>query len=93
MKLIWEYFDDTFSLIRDEKAECGYSVVCTSKTPTENRKDSLSRFSEAISILAIEYSRPSDPDPFDNIHGYLSEDPNVKILEAEPIEYPEGAVF
>lgn len=93
MKLMWEYFDDTFSLIRDEKAECGYSVVCTSKTPTENHKNSLSRFSEAISILAIEYSHPSKPDSFDNIHGYLSKDPDVKIIEAEPIEYPEGAVF
>lgn len=93
MKLIWEYFDDTFSLIRDEKAECGYSVVCTSKTPTENHKHSLSRFQEAVSLLAIEYSGPSEPDAWDNVHGYLSEDENVKILEAEPIEYPEDAVF
>ena len=93
MKLVWEYEGDTFSLIEDEKAECGYSVVCTSETPSESHEGSLSRFQEVIPFLAMERSGPSMPDAVDNIHGFLSDDEDVRILEYEGIEYPENAVF
>lgn len=33
------------------------------------------------------------PDLWDNMHGFLSKESGVTILEAEPIEYPEDAVF
>lgn len=93
MKLTWEYLDDTFSLIEDEKSKSGYSVICTSDRPSKFHKDALESFSMRLSFALAESGHPSLPDFWDNMHGYLSEQEGVKILEAEPIEYPEGAVF
>lgn len=91
MKLVFEYKDDTFSLIEDEKAECGYSVVCTSGNPSKESRQSLARFQELATILAGECSSPSEPDIWANMHGYLSKDDGIRILEYE--WYPEGVVF
>ena len=93
MKLTWEYLGDTFSLKETDKAKCGYSVVCTSESPSDNCKYYLSSFQEAFMMCALESGSPSMPDFWDNMHGYLTKDEDVKILEAEPIEYPEDAVF
>lgn len=91
MKLAFEYQNDTFSLIEDEKAECGYSVVCTSIKPSGNHKQSLARFQEMALILSMECSHPSEPDIWANMHGHLSRDDEVRILEYE--WYPEDVVF
>lgn len=91
MKLVFEYQDDTFSLVEDEKAECSYSVVCTSDKPSGHHLQSLARFQELALILSRECSHPSEPDIWASMHGHLSEDDEVRIREYE--WYPQGVVF
>ena len=93
MKLEWEDSLDTFRLIEDDKSDIGYSVICTSETPSEFASSTVDIYSKTFSMLAFTCGHPSEPDIWDNIHGYLSKDPYIKIIEAEPIEYPEDAVF
>ena len=90
VKLSWKYDDDTFSLI---EGEYGYSVVCTSENPSKFHKGALEYFSTLCSISSLEAGGPSMPDLWDNMHGFLSKESGVTILEAEPIEYPEDVVF
>ena len=96
MKLKVMQHGGTFSLEESDAAAFGLAFVCIDGNPSRDRRrqaQSLTEGVEAEIMLADGCRHPSCPDAWAVAAAYCRRDDTIKILEYEPVEYPEGAIF
>ena len=96
MKLKVKQHGGIFSLEESDSAAFGIAFVCMDGNPSADRRRQAQLLTEDIEaeiMLADGCRHPSCPDMWSVAAAYCRRDDTIEILEYEPVEYPEGAVF